>query len=225
MAIDNEARTSRRGILAAALGGAGLLAASKLSQPGLVSAADTDPALMGTANVSTTETGFQNTDAGEVSVHATQTTGTALQGTVTDGDGVNGAASGTGRGVVAGAASGKAFAGDSTTGTGAWIRSLDTTPTTFADGSHKTGVLGTAGDDTNISTNTDETGVYGFSDTSSSSNGVWGDSFNGTGVYGTGWYYPPYVSPYAYYPRPVTYGMSVSYNPYTGWGFGFTASN
>src|SRR6185295_13043852 len=47
----------------------------------------------------------------------------------------------------------------------------------------------------------------------------------GVPIYGTGWYYPPYVTPYAYYPRPVTYGMSVSYNPYTGWGFGFTASN
>ena len=42
----------------------------------------------------------------------------------------------------------------------------------------------------------------------------------GVPVYGTGWYYPPYVTPYAYYPRPVTYGMHVSYNPYTGWGFG-----
>jgi len=40
----------------------------------------------------------------------------------------------------------------------------------------------------------------------------------GVPVYGTGWYYRPYVSPHAYYPRPVTYGMHVSYNPYTGWG-------
>ena len=47
----------------------------------------------------------------------------------------------------------------------------------------------------------------------------------GVPIYGTGWYYPPYVTPYAYYPRPVTYGMHVSYNPWTGWGFGFTASN
>ena len=47
----------------------------------------------------------------------------------------------------------------------------------------------------------------------------------GVPIYGTGWYYPPYVSPYAYYPRPCTWGMSVSYNPYTGWGFGMTWSN
>lgn len=48
----------------------------------------------------------------------------------------------------------------------------------------------------------------------------------GTVVWGTGWYYPPYVSPYFYYPRPVTYGFAVGYNPYGGWsvgvGIGFT---
>ncbi|HUD71599.1 MAG TPA: hypothetical protein VMQ62_06515, partial [Dongiaceae bacterium] len=48
----------------------------------------------------------------------------------------------------------------------------------------------------------------------------------GTVVWGTGWYYPPYVSPYVYYPRPVTYGFAVGYNPYGGWsvgvGVGFT---
>ena len=49
--------------------------------------------------------------------------------------------------------------------------------------------------------------------------------YYGTVVYGTGFYYPPYVSPVVYYPRPVTYGMHVTYNPYTGWGFGVTASN
>jgi hypothetical protein len=47
----------------------------------------------------------------------------------------------------------------------------------------------------------------------------------GVPVYGTGYIYPPYVSPYVYYPRPVTYGMHVTYNPYTGWGFGMTMSN
>ncbi len=43
-------------------------------------------------------------------------------------------------------------------------------------------------------------------------------------VYGTGYYYPPYVGPVYYYPRPVTYGFHVRYNPYTGWGVGFTYS-
>lgn len=48
--------------------------------------------------------------------------------------------------------------------------------------------------------------------------------YYGVVVYGTGWYYPPYVSPYYYYPRPVTYGFSVHYSPYAGWGFGMSWS-
>ncbi len=44
-------------------------------------------------------------------------------------------------------------------------------------------------------------------------------------VYGTGWYYNPWVTPYYYYPRPATWGFSVSYNPWTGWGFGLSWSS
>jgi hypothetical protein len=45
----------------------------------------------------------------------------------------------------------------------------------------------------------------------------------GCAVWGTGWYYPPYIGyggfyPF-YYPYPRTYGMGAWYNPYTG-GFG-----
>lgn len=43
---------------------------------------------------------------------------------------------------------------------------------------------------------------------------VWG----GCVVWGTGWYYRPWYHHY-YYPRPVTYGFHVHYNPWTGWGF------
>ncbi len=46
--------------------------------------------------------------------------------------------------------------------------------------------------------------------------------YYGTVVYGTGWYYPPYVGPVYYYPRPVTYGFHVTYNPWTGFGVGMT---
>jgi hypothetical protein len=49
--------------------------------------------------------------------------------------------------------------------------------------------------------------------------------YYGTVVWGTGWYYPPYVSPYVYYPRPVTWGFSVHYNPYSGWSFGIGFSS
>lgn len=44
-------------------------------------------------------------------------------------------------------------------------------------------------------------------------------------VYGTGWYYSPWISPAFYYPRPATWGFSVSYNPWTGWGFGMSWSS
>jgi hypothetical protein len=46
--------------------------------------------------------------------------------------------------------------------------------------------------------------------------------YYGTVVYGTGWYYPPYVSAHYYYPHPVTYGFSVHYNSYSGWSFGMS---
>lgn len=45
-------------------------------------------------------------------------------------------------------------------------------------------------------------------------------SYMGCVYYGTGYYYRPWYRRY-YYPRPVTYGYSVHWNPYTGWGFSF----
>lgn len=44
----------------------------------------------------------------------------------------------------------------------------------------------------------------------------------GSVVYGTGWYYPPYIGPVYYYPRPYTYGFHVTYNPWTGFGYGMS---
>jgi len=46
--------------------------------------------------------------------------------------------------------------------------------------------------------------------------------YHTTIVYGTGWYYRPWISPYYYYPRPATWGFHVTYNPWTGWGFGLS---
>jgi len=48
-------------------------------------------------------------------------------------------------------------------------------------------------------------------------------TYNGVVVYGTGYYYTSWYGAY-YYPRPVTYGYSVHYNPYTGWGFSYGMS-
>jgi hypothetical protein len=44
-----------------------------------------------------------------------------------------------------------------------------------------------------------------------------------TVVYGTGWYYPPYISPTVWYGWPYTYwvGAGFTYTTTTGWSFGF----
>jgi hypothetical protein len=44
-----------------------------------------------------------------------------------------------------------------------------------------------------------------------------------TVVYGTGWYYPPYISPTVWYGWPYTYGVGAgfTYSENTGWSFGF----
>ena len=50
---------------------------------------------------------------------------------------------------------------------------------------------------------------------------LWSYTYYGVPVYGSGWYYPPYVGP-IYYPRPWTWGLHVGYNPWTGWNYGLT---
>ncbi|UCF21097.1 MAG: hypothetical protein JSU87_06840 [Gemmatimonadota bacterium] len=53
---------------------------------------------------------------------------------------------------------------------------------------------------------------------------TWSYVYGPTVVYGTGYWYRPWVSPYYYYPRPVTWGFRVSYNPWYGWSFGIGVS-
>ena len=45
-------------------------------------------------------------------------------------------------------------------------------------------------------------------------------TYHGVVVYGTGYWYRPWYH-YYYYPRPVTWGFGVHWNPWTGWGFSF----
>ena len=47
--------------------------------------------------------------------------------------------------------------------------------------------------------------------------------YGGCVYYGTGYYYRPWYGVH-YYPRPVTYGFNVHWNPYTGWGFSYGVS-
>ena len=49
-----------------------------------------------------------------------------------------------------------------------------------------TGMRGISGDETNATASWANTGVYGYCDSSAGAAGVWGDSFQGIGVYGTG---------------------------------------
>ena len=46
----------------------------------------------------------------------------------------------------------------------------------------------------------------------------------GVPVWGTGWWYRPWWGPYRFYPRVSTWGFSVRWNPWYGWGFGFSYS-
>jgi hypothetical protein len=48
--------------------------------------------------------------------------------------------------------------------------------------------------------------------------------YHGCIVYGTGWYYYPWYGRY-YYPYHATWGFSVRWNPWYGWGFGVSWSN
>jgi hypothetical protein len=44
-----------------------------------------------------------------------------------------------------------------------------------------------------------------------------------TVVYGTGWYYTPYIGPKTWYGYPYTYGVGAgfTYTTSSGWSFGF----
>ena len=196
---------SRRSVLAASLGAVGALVANRLTAPDAAAAADGGNALLGTANTSTVVTSFENTDAGETSLQGIATSGAGVVGTATNGTGMSGSAvagagvlgqSGTGNGVEAYSADFMALYAHSGTGAGAAIvgpqfgldsQCIPVAPTSdFSQPSHHTGVVASAGDRSAMTNNTDETGVYGFSNVSANSTGVWGDSGQGVGIAGTG---------------------------------------
>lgn len=43
-------------------------------------------------------------------------------------------------------------------------------------------------------------------------------SWYGCPIYGTGYRYPGWYGPVVIYPRPITWGVGIHYNPWTGWG-------
>jgi hypothetical protein len=100
---------------------------------------------------------------------------------------VGGAFTGTATTTITTAATATAIAGHSLDGIGLVGTSDDATPVAdFSVPGYRTGVVGQVGTGGGIATNTGEVGVYGFSDVSGNSTGVWGDTANGVGVFGTG---------------------------------------
>lgn len=180
MAIDTETRASRRNILAAALGGLGGLLAGRLGNPERTAAAQDDPVTVGGFFQGTGVTSFENTDPGESSLRGFH---------ATDGKAVEAATLGWGYGLYATAPvqGGRAAYASSLDKAGVTGHSTTVTPNHLQLPSENVGVLGAAGDITDIATDVSETGVYGFCDTSPAyAAGVWGDTVNGVGVVGTG---------------------------------------
>src|SRR5258706_3675634 len=83
--------------------------------------------------------------------------------------------------------SGTALSGAAADGAGVWGTSQTNTPSDFTGG-NRTGVIGVAGSAVNLAPSTDEVGVYGYSDISGNAVGSWGDSPDGAGVLGTGYW-------------------------------------
>ena len=173
---------SRRSILAAGLGGLGAVVVSSLGHPSPVDAAPNGNVQLGhgtadSDNDATAETRVNGTTDGQVALSAIQNgSGTGLYGYSNTGIGVKGI----------GGSTGTALWGQSTDGPGTNGSSSDNTPSTFLDPSNRSGVMGSAGDTTSMATNTDEVGVFGYSDISTSSQGVVGQSHQGAGVLGVG---------------------------------------
>jgi hypothetical protein len=179
MAINEQAPTSRRRIITAGMGALGGVVATALSGPAMVSAASNGNIQLGS--------GVGNTDndaATETRVNVTATDNVAFSAIQ--------AANGTG--VYGSADTGQGVHGESLDGIGVHGASTDTSGPSIdpSASTHRSGVFGVAGDPGvegdvgGIAPNTDETGVYGFSDQTPFAAGVWGDSWQGNGVAGTG---------------------------------------
>ncbi|HEX8026223.1 MAG TPA: hypothetical protein VF484_08460 [Candidatus Limnocylindrales bacterium] len=195
------------------MGGLGAAALQALGKPAAALAASNGNVQLGhgtadTDNNSAAETRVNATADAVVAFTGAQlaTGGMGLQGLASDGFGVKGNASTSGNGVVGYSQTGTGVQGYSASGYGldAWSPSgvgasavsntglasrahmTDNTPSTFQNPSNKNALLAMAGDNSNISTNTDEVAVYAYCDTSVHSVGVFGESHQGVGAVGIG---------------------------------------
>ena len=185
MAIDTPVGRTRRAVLMGALGGVGAVLVHAIGGASQAAAATGDPVLLGKGDISsdnaTTATTWINSDANPI-FGAKASIDTAIRGESTSGTGVAGVSP---DGIAVGGTSsaGVGILGISTAGSAVVGQAIGPGP---AQG-RSTGVTGFTGDGTSLPlSGTNETGVYGFSNDSLNSAGVWGDSFAGTGVVGTG---------------------------------------
>jgi len=174
MTTDLVTPRSRRALLGAALGGAAAAVGAALGRPAAAFAADGDPVLIGQSSSGTQTTTITGNVDPVLAVTATGA-GTAL------------VVAGAGDAISAAADGGIGILGQSDKFAGVSGQSSSIDP--IADATvRNTGVMGTAGALDAIAASTNEVGVYGFSATSGGSAGVWGDTVDGNGVVGTGYW-------------------------------------
>ena len=180
--------SSRRALLAGALGGIGALAATVIGRPSLTRAHDVDDVLLGGTNISgglTTIT--NNLNSSHVFSGGSQSGGTGVRGLSVSGNGIAGDST-----------SGIGVAGSSQTSIG--VKGFSSSHIgvhgfSFASGqpatvgwaeANSTGVQGYSDNGTgSLPAAKPKTGVYGYAAQDNASQGVWGHSPAGNGVVGS----------------------------------------
>jgi hypothetical protein len=178
--------TSRRALLAGALGGLGAWAASAIGRTSQARAANGDPVIVGvTTNTGTSVTKITNTDPGETAIWGLASNATGI------GVGVRGEATAPGYGVYGTCATGWGVFGNSTSNYGVHGHS---TSSHGVHGQSNSGVGVYASSSSNIGvygTSTSDVGVYGSS-TATDQPAAFGWSYGtGTGVQGYSGTNPP----------------------------------
>jgi hypothetical protein len=204
--------TSRRAVLAAALGGAAAMLARTAIQPSPARAAgdDNSPILVGSTFLDV-RTGTYLSDAATdvtvlsavsssagghgagIGILGASGSGTGVRGTSDAGPGVRGisgssngvsGSSSSGTGVVGTSTSGNGMLATSTTGVGVYALSASSDqPASFGwSNGHNSGVQGSSGGSTAVGRA--KTGVFGYAADDSSSRGVVGESPAGHGIHG-----------------------------------------
>ncbi|HSM18273.1 MAG TPA: hypothetical protein VK845_14905 [Gemmatimonadales bacterium] len=170
--------SSRRALLAGALGGLGAWAASAIGRASPAHAADGDPIYIGANNYGTSETRLGNTAPNSVGFRADSGSGSGygVIGTTDNGWGVYGSGN-NGIGVLGTSSSGIGTYGQSDSGDQPAVRGRSV--------NNGTGVHGhSASSYTIVPPAKPKTGVYGYANQDKDSRGVWGFSGRGVGVMG-----------------------------------------